>query len=295
MKPKQSFDFKIALSNVRELIFHIERIARDDDEFVAPTIPHIRLSADPFVAGEKERKRIGVDIREQLDWATKDAFRKWRVAVENTGIFVFQQKFPLGDCRGFTLFDTDMAPVIVVNKDETFDVAKVFTLIHEMCHLLLRAPGIPSYNERDPLEAFCNKFTAAFFMPLDALRAVLPCWPNEPVNWKRDEIASWARRLKVSQMALALRLEQLGLATSGFHRKFEYKGKTAAIPHQGGPPRVVVRMSEIGVSYSKVVIDALNRQAINEVEAVEALGLGPGHLDAVKASLTRVRRQAVLG
>src|SRR6266545_5464393 len=123
MKPKQSFDFKIALSNVRELIFHIERIARDDDEFVAPTIPHIRLSADPFVAGEKERKRIGVDIREQLDWATKDAFRKWRVAVENTGIFVFQQKFPLGDCRGFTLFDTDMAPVIVVNKDETFDVA----------------------------------------------------------------------------------------------------------------------------------------------------------------------------
>jgi Zn-dependent peptidase ImmA (M78 family)/transcriptional regulator with XRE-family HTH domain len=292
-KPKQSFDFRLALSNIRALIFHIDRIALEDDEFVPPTIPRVRMSEDPFSAGERERKNSGVSIDEQLDWAGRDAFRKWRAAIEGIGIFVFQQKFPLQDCRGFTLFDSANAPVIVINKEEAFDVAKVFTLIHEMCHLFLREPGIPSYSERDPVEVFCNKFTAAFLMPLDALRAVLPSWPNQPENWERNDVAEWARQLKVSQMALALRLEQLGLAPSGFHRKFIYKGK--ATPPRGRPRHVAIRLSEIGACYPRVIIDALNRRAIDEVEAVEALGLGPDHLNAVKASLIRGRRQAVIG
>jgi Zn-dependent peptidase ImmA (M78 family) len=296
-RPTQSFAFRLMLSNVRELLFHIERIAKDDSEFIPPVIPRLRLTEDAFNAGERERKRSGVSVAQQLEWRGPDAFRNWRRAIEALGFFVFQQKFPLKDCRGFTMFDSANAPAIIINKDELFDVAKVFTLIHEMCHLLLREPGIPTYNERDPLEVFCNKFTAAFLMPLEALRTLLPVWPNKAVDWDRTDIARWAGRLKVSQMALALRLEQLGVAPDGFNRKFAYKGK----PQERTPrdtlkvPRVNIRLNEIGHEYSRVVVDALSRQAIDEVEAVEALGLGPSYLDAVRTTIGRSQRRAAVG
>src|SRR5437763_3248811 len=40
-RPKFSFEFSLALSQVRALIFHLERIAQDDDEFLVPDIPRI--------------------------------------------------------------------------------------------------------------------------------------------------------------------------------------------------------------------------------------------------------------
>jgi Zn-dependent peptidase ImmA (M78 family) len=78
----------------------------------------------------------------------------------------------------------------------TSENAWVYTLIREYAHLLIRRPGISDQNPRNPVEAFCNRFEAAFLMPIEALRRLLPVWPEHPSDWDDATIRGVARQLK---------------------------------------------------------------------------------------------------
>lgn len=284
-RPSFSFEFKVALSNVRSLLAMFAGVAEDDDEFVAPKLPRIDLNANPDDEGEKERRRLGISPEEQLSWTKPEAYRRWRSRIERQGVIVFQQKFALSDCRGFTLYESAEAPCIVVNKEDSSDSGKIFTLVHEYCHLLTRAPGISDQDNRNPTELFCNRFAAAFLMPRDLLRQLLPVWPNEPVQWTDAQISDWARRLKVSSMALAIRLEHLGVAPQGFGQRF----RAIAAPRRegSGGNYVATRLSELGANYTRKVIEAFDRGVIDEVHAAEALGLATKHFEEARNMLSR--------
>src|SRR5690606_22504959 len=152
----------------------------------------------------------------------------------------------LDDCRGFTIYDDRNAPIIVVNKTEDYDPARTFTLIHEYCHLLLREPGISDQDDRNPVEAFCNRFASAFLMPRAILRELLPNWPNQPVEWDFDDIVSWSARLKVSQQALALRLESLGIAPVGYYQRLREQQRRRNVRRSEGGDYVNTQINELG-------------------------------------------------
>lgn len=288
-KRRDSFEFKLALSNIRTWLSQYGRIIGDDDEFQMPELPIISTDEKAEITGERERKRFGVTPQQQFDWPGHEAFRRWRAALEIRGINVFQQKFPLDNCRGFTFYDSADSPTIVVNKSEETDVAKIFTLIHEYCHLLLRKPGISDENSRDPVEAYCNKFAAAFLMPTDALRLLLPHWPNKPISWESEQINNWAAKLKVSRIALAYRLEEVGVAPKGFSRRFESSKKSAKVMREraGWADPTVTRLSDIGGNYTRSIIGALDRNVIDEVHAAEALGIGEHNFHKARAAARR--------
>lgn len=283
-----SFEYQIALSEVRSLLAELRRIAADDEEFKKPELPQFSQSDDPERVGALERTRIGPTVDEQLSWQPGEAFRRWRALVEKQRVSVFLKKYPWSDSRGFSLYDFPETPAIVVNKNEDAEVARSFSLLHEYAHLLIRRPGVSDHNPSNPVESFCNRFAASFLMPDAALRRVLPYWPNRPVEWDRSSILSWSRKLKVSQPALALRLEQAGLAPVGFYAR--YSRPNQAPPQKrtdGKPSYVTTRLSELGGNYPTMIMDALDRRIISDVTAVEALGLRSEHFERVRASVAR--------
>lgn len=291
--PNDSFEFRVALSNVRTLLSQLERVVEDDEDFTAPNLPSYSRSGSAEELGEQERRRLGNSVSDQLGWSNPaEAFRQWRRLIEGQGVSVFLQKFSLDDCRGFTIFEDPELPCIVINKTEDYEVARIFTLVHEYAHLLLRQPGISDHNDSNPVEAFCNKFAAGFLMPRAALREVIGSWPNEPVAWEREDLQGWARRLKVSQSALALRLESLGLAPPGFFARFTGGQPPPRRPKKPGGSYVAIRMSEIGVNYAGTVLRAFDRGAINKATAVEALGMSGEHFGKIRDAVSG-RRQLV--
>jgi Zn-dependent peptidase ImmA (M78 family) len=291
--PNDSFEFRVALSNVRTLLSQLERVIEDDEDFAPPNLPSYSRSGNAEDLGEQERRRLGVTVSDQLGWSNPaEAFRQWRRLVEGQGVSVFLQKFSVDDCRGFTIFEAAELPCIVINKSEDYEAARIFTLLHEYAHLLLRQPGISDQNDANPVEAFCNRFAAGFLMPRAALREVIGSWPNEPVMWEREVIQVWARRLKVSQSALALRLESLGLAPSGFYAGLAKGQPPKKKPKKPGGSYVAIRMSEIGVNYAGTVLSAFDRGAINKATAVEALGMSGEHFGKVRDAVSG-RRQLV--
>ena len=294
-RPGYGFDFLVAVSNVRSLQHELHILSLEDDDFTYPDLPRYSRTDDPEKRGEQERRRVGVTVVEQLGWPASEGFARWRAVLERQGITVYLQKFALDDSRGFPLMENENLAAIVINKSELYERARTFTLIHEFAHLLIREPGVSDLKFKHPVEAFCNRFAAAFLMPAEALRAVLPSWPNAPVDWDRDTIRWCASRLKVSQMALALRLQEMGLAPSNFYRRFNWgSGFTPPKRESSGGSYVATRLSELGSRYAGAFLDAVDRGTIDRVAGAQALGLSDDHFGKVRDYVERRRTAADL-
>lgn len=294
MATNESFEFRVALSNVRTLQATLRVLLSEDENFQRPTIRRYDFHGEPLEQGEAERREIGVSVQWQLSWGAGEGFRRWRAVIERLGIAVYFQKFDLADCRGFSLWEEGITPAIVINKAERSENARVFTLIHEYAHLLIRRPGISDLNSTDPTEAFCNRFAAAFLMPVAALQQLLPVWPNGRIDWDDETVRPVAARLMVSAQALAIRLEELGRAERGLSRRFvAYIAPKKQL--DGGGNYVNTRLSELGARYTASVIGALDREVIDSVHASEVLGLGAAHLRAARAYVERQRELASAG
>jgi Zn-dependent peptidase ImmA (M78 family)/DNA-binding XRE family transcriptional regulator len=288
--PQTSFEFRVALSNVRSLQATLRILRAEDEHFRGATLRQYEFGRDPFEQGEAERRAIGVTVDQQLKWDVDDGFRHWRAIIERLGISVYLQNFELTDCRGCSLLEDGITPAILINKTERSENGWVFTLIHEYAHLLIRRPGISDLNRRNPTEAFCNRFAAAFLMPVPALKRVLPIWPDAHYEWDDRTIRDAARWLKVSPQALAIRLEELGRAPEGLNRRFVGEAKIKK-PSDGGN-YINTRLSEIGGRYTEAVIGALDRDVIDNIHASQALTLKPSRLDDARAYVERQRELA---
>jgi SWI2/SNF2 ATPase len=142
----------------------------------------------------------------------------------------------------------------------------------------------------DVLQSFCGWL-------LDAggstLRAVLPYWPNEPVNWSNEQIVEFARALNVSRSALALRLQELGMAPDNFFDRFQDAGGNEVRPGGGGGNYVNTRLSEIGERFPRTMLAAVDHGSLDYVRAAEHMAIAPRHFETLHNRLAR--RQVVGG
>lgn len=128
------------------------------------------------------RQEIGISIAEQSKWnSTETAFKKWREVLEMHGIFVFKDAFRNDAYSGFCLYD-EKYPVIFVNNSLP-DSRQVFTLFHELGHLLYRAGGIDFRSDEitnlfngyyKNVEVSCNRFANNFLVPPDVFDSFQP-------------------------------------------------------------------------------------------------------------------------
>jgi hypothetical protein len=143
---------------------------------------------------------------------------------------------------------------------------------------------------------FCNCFAAAVLMPLDRLRAVLPL-PQEiqSVDWDDAGISKAARRLHVSRIALAIRLENLRFAREGFSGKYiaiaQVLPRSGHVKDSAAVQRVaVLRLRQFGTNYSGRIFSALSRGVIDGATASQMLNnTQPVHFAEMRAGLALQR------
>ena len=146
-------------------------LAEVDEAVIAPNLPIHSLKESPDKLGATFRKQIGFEVVDQLSFTPSKAFTQWRQLVENMGISVYVEPMGEDDTRGVSLYFNDF-PAIVIDKNERLYGARLFTLFHELAHLLVRQAGISNLNGKNSVEAFCNKFSSAFLMPVEAVQSV---------------------------------------------------------------------------------------------------------------------------
>jgi len=109
----------------------------------------VQLSTARPVAAQAERIREawGSASTKQREWHDDDvALKRWRRAIEARGVFVFKNTFKQREISGFCLAHPEF-PVITVNNSTT-KTRQVFSLVHELAHVLFQRNGISAF-ERD--------------------------------------------------------------------------------------------------------------------------------------------------
>ena len=193
-------------------------LAAIDDAIVSPSLPICSLKDNPEKLGAKYRKELGFSLIDQLRVTPEQAFTKWRVLVEDLGVSVYVEPLGEDESRGVSVYFNDF-PAILIDQNEKLAGARSFTLMHEFAHILLRQAGISNFNPRSTVERFCNHFSAAFLMPIQAIEAV---FFREILATKEPgiaELSAAATKLCVTISQLALRLEELKIAKTGYFKR----------------------------------------------------------------------------
>lgn len=204
-----------------------------------------------------------------------------RKKIEDKGIFVFHDSFPETEGSGFCLFHP-LYPIIVVNTKKQTRGRRLFTLIHELGHVLMRQSGIsdPFVREND-VEKRCNRFAGAFLVPSVYATRLLGRTPNSDPDF--DQVRWASRKLKISQEATVLRLEQIKLYKAGSHEKWRRIVHNMGNPdfsEKGGggkepPPQEKVKLAKYGFRFAEAFEPLLKEGALSEINLYRATGLKP--------------------
>lgn len=135
----------------------------------------IKISVQDRIGAKAQaiRAYLGIDMAEQSRWHQPEkALKVLRQKVEDVGIYVFKHSFKQKEISGFCLKDEEF-PLIYLNNS-TAQPRQIFSLFHELAHLLLHVNGISKvdfrYIESLPpherrIEQFCNALAAEVLVP----------------------------------------------------------------------------------------------------------------------------------
>lgn len=242
------------------------------------------------------RESLGITIAEQTTWRDPyTAFNRWRSSLESQGILVVQvEQVDVSDFRGFSI-QAPLFPVIALNsKDHPH--GKIFTCLHEYCHLLLNSDAVCDLTEDDQLspedvrtEQFCNAFAGSMLVPRTELlsRQVVVrlgrrnAYPDEAI----EELAT---TFSVSREVIVRRLLTCDLVPHDFYlrKRSEYLAQIQQQSEEsesGGFisfPMRVFRKS--GPEFTRIVLDAYDRQVITGADVSAYLDTRIKHLEPLR-------------
>ena len=272
------------------------------DIYAALAEKPIEFKPIPDVKGRPERlaeqcrARLRISLASQLAWHSEyDAFNSWRRAIEKLGVMIFQaSNVDVEEMRGFSLALSPL-PIIVLNIKDPVR-ARIFTLLHEFAHLMLREGGICDLDERpaggpqgqEP-EIHANMVAGEVLVPRNALvNEARSRYRGGRADWPEEDIDFLSKRFRVSREVIVRRLVIAGLATEAFYRRkrAEYaKQFKAATKTQGFAPPYLLAVSRAGDSFSRLVLAGYASEKLTSSDVSDLLEVRVKHLPKIEQTL----------
>lgn len=259
---------------------------------------------NPFVGRFSVRSNssdIVKDIRNSLrvePYPTRgnsdDYYRGLVSRIESLGILAMRQSSlghftrPLlvSEFRGFAITD-EYAPIIFVNHADA-PGARLFTLIHELCHIWIGQSGI---SDGDTLasrkeEVLCNAVAAEFLVPADEFSQI---WNDDTDDWQTN-LAPLEMHFRVSRWVLARRALTLKLISYNDYAQYIAKLHTEWNEREkndkGGPNYYRTKNAQISPSFSRAVVgQALSGQLLLREASVLLDGIKPAKISVFAKEL----------
>lgn len=253
----------------------------------------VALDDEPEDVARSLRTRLGVTLAEQgaCEYESQ-AFQLWRRSVENAGVFVFQTSLELSEIRGCSLAN-DYAPAVLVNSRDTYS-ARIFTLIHEVAHVLLGESAVSGAGDesfrptpRRKVERFCNRVAAGTLIPAADFKA------RVPADWMSHDdevIRVLSKTYRVSRPVIVLRLFETDLADKRYvDRKLSLVSRKASPPSPGPVPQHTKAIARCGHSFARMAVSAYRGGDINGSALTALIGMKLKHLPTLESNLFRSR------
>lgn len=251
---------------------------------VNPIVGRFSNSRDVNAIVADMRLKLGVlEHPNRGNW--EDYYRDLVARIEALGILVMRQSdlghftrpLQVSEFRGFAITDA-FAPMVFVNHADA-PGARLFTLIHELCHIWIGQSGISdgdAQNQRQE-EVLCNAVAAEFLVPEAEFTRL---WRTNMASWK-ENLTVLEAHFHVSQWVLARRALTCGYITHREYIQFIADEKEAHKNRKSsasGPSYYKTKKAQISHRFSQAVVSqALNGQLMLR-EAAQLLGMKPANI-----------------
>ena len=256
------------------------------------------LSDEPEQLGRNIRDSLGIRFEDQVHWVPGySAFNEWRAALENFGVLVFQAtEVSTSEVRGFSVSETRLPAIVVNIKDSPR--GRTFTMLHELCHLVLRQGGlcdlyeeVQRHLEEQTVEVFCNHVAGAALVPRELLlEEDLVRRKTTAAGWSDEELGELATRYGVSREVLLRRLLICGRTTEAFYRQkrkqFQLEYEAQAKRAVGGfapPDRMAI--SSAGPTFVRLVLSSYHQDHITASDVSDLLEVRLKHLSKIETAV----------
>lgn len=234
------------------------------------------------------REFLAVTLEEQL--AAKDAFaalRLWIAALHRRGVYVAQRRLRDKTVRAFSKAEGGQAVIVVDTGDTPY--ARIFSALHEYCHVVLRTTGICDMDEHRDVEQYCNEVAAAVLLPSELLDIELArSGFSFSQNADDEHLLKLSHRLHVSQAVLLIRLRDRGTISQATYEELEGRRQLRRPGRRKKGGRYYpTAINKVGRRFARNVFGAVEEGVIERQDAGALLGVGEHSVDRLRAELLK--------
>jgi Zn-dependent peptidase ImmA (M78 family)/transcriptional regulator with XRE-family HTH domain len=210
-------------------------------------------------------------------------YRELVKRIESLGILVMREScfehhtrpFNVEEFRGFAIADK-YAPVVFVNHADA-PGPRVFTLIHELCHIWMGVSGVSDNSEdsHQDTEQKCNAVAAQFLVPK---KEFFNLW-NREIKWENN-LPVLEAHFRVSKWVVARRALTFELVTK--QEYWKYVSSQAELwrnrEKKGAPSWYTTKNAQVSSNFSKAVISQAFNGHLMLRDAGQLLGVKPSNI-----------------
>lgn len=244
------------------------------------------------------RALLGVPAPGAREWGASDgdeALKVWRKAVESGGIFVFKDTFKQSEISGFCLEHPEL-PIVVINNSTT-KTRQIFSLLHELAHILMGRRAISTFDEapltrlppaEQKIERFCNQIAADILVPPEDFAAQTSALPKNIEALPSEVFAALAARYRVSREVILRRFRDAGRVSQSFYeeRKREWDGQKIDKGSSGGS-FYLTKGAYLSERLMSEVFARYGRRQITVDEAADFIGVKPKQVEELESRFLR--------
>jgi Zn-dependent peptidase ImmA (M78 family) len=209
-----------------------------------------------------------------------DALMAYIEKVESLGIIVFQLSLTQDKLRGFSITN-DVVPIIGIKGGGEPPTAKIFTLFHEVGHILLNEGGLCDLSEKTNLqiEKWCNAFAAEILIPtaeLLKMNAVIEKAQKGEKIWEKNVLIELGRYFHVGPLAILRSLLENNFTTPAFYNEKHLAWNKSTFgrsknPEGRNPAKDTIK--EKGRTYISLAFSAFDKNRIDLKDLSDYLGV----------------------
>lgn len=233
-----------------------------------------------------------------LSESCQKRFRRAEVALsycvnelEKKDVLIFQaSKINPTEMRGMSAA-YDVLPYIVLNRKDEYS-ARLFTLCHELAHIVLRSSGICNEaseqgQSSNKMELLCNEIAGLTLVPDDMIKNHMSTQKIRLSGFDDAYVIELSRDFAVSTQVIIHRLWKTGVITTDFYyatlKRYIEEYNLRPKKEGGFVPPALDKGTQVGKLYTRMVLNAYRSENITVYQASSLLlNLNSKHFDSIE-------------
>ncbi len=253
------------------------------------------------------RTLLGISLEKQSEWIENDSGNKdythskflyeWKETVSELGILIFEtEDVSEAEISGLSLY-YDKCPIILLNGKNKPN-RRIFTLIHELAHLMMGVSTICDVDIDNKKEFLCNQIASEVLIPLESLKNMeiskdKAVKDHESEKWNSRQLGKLSHIYGVSKQTVIIQLYKLGKTSKSFKDStinelkehdimLKNKEKERRKNSNGGGMAPVKKVKKYdGKPFSRFIVSAYENEIIGPTEFKRYLNLPIDSIDSL--------------